>query len=490
MVNIEESEMNRVFKGLLACVLALVALAAQADVFTPYDGPTGMTHYWYNRGGAIRWNALGGDYGEQVGQVLIAANKTAPVTIDITPAAGAEGVFLNAGTSIKFRSRNSQTGPGPLLLINGEPTHITVIADANLTTSATPAGTSGLLTTGASPFMVYFSEPLPANATSITLTFDVYRSFSMQVTLKAYRAFIPRIEDEEPTLGLANNYENDSWIVTHPDVLHVIDFDDPNWFEFSNRPDEGGNREFCSTIETPDSLGGGKALRSLIDATRYSTGCSHHFYAPKYNDNALLDEVYMRYYVRLGADYHGSTDGGKMPGIASQQWYDGQLLCGGSGTTCAGGGKGWTLRGGFNMNNDVNNPVYPRVLLHTYAYHAQQAGGYGDIWTWGARGLVELEKWTAVEWHVKVNTPGIANGVLQVWVDGLLAMDRQDIILRGDESVWDARLMNNMLINSAPWIVHFYGGKEPPYVRDHTALFDNFVMAKSYIGPMRTTALR
>lgn len=465
----------RRFIGVAALCLAACSSAALAgDVYDPYDGPTGMNCSWYNKGGAIRWNESGGDYAEKVGEATFKAYQSADVVIPLQ--AGVDGVVLTKANSIKFYSRETTEGNGPKVMVNGEESDVKVVADASLNCTTTKVlGTNTVFGTEGN-VAIFFDKPVPEGA---SLVLDVYKAYSYGGTLSAYRAVVPVVEDELVRQGLAAKYVSDKGIEADPDVLLVLDFDDPTWHENSNRHTELST---CTTAEAQEPLDGGRVLKSLIRATQYGTGCSHHYYTSKYAGQQL-DEVYMRYYVWLGEDYYGSTDGGKMPGIASESWSDGFLLCGGGGSSCAGGKKGWTLRGGFNMNPDANNPIYPRVPFHTYAYHADQGGEYGDFWSWGPRGLIELKRWTAIEWHVKVNTPGVNDGVLQVWVDGKMAFDKQNVELRG-ALPWDPRVVGDMMIKDAPWIVHFYGGKNPPYVRDHTAVFDKFVVAKSYIGPL------
>lgn len=465
----------RIAAAALALLFGVGVAHAGDDIYAPYDGPTGMNCDWYNRGGAIRWHNKGGDYAEKVSEVPFKAYQSADVVVPL--ATGIEGVILKSNAPIKFYSKETLEGRVPAVLVNGEASDVKVVADASLN-----CGTSQVLGTNTvfgteNNVAVFFDRPLPDGA---SLVLDVYKAYSTPGTLVAHRAVVPRVPDEPVQLGIAEKYKNDEGIKDDPSVLMVLDFDDPEWQALSNKPDE--SYAYCKAVESADSIDGGKALQSLIKATQYGTGCSHHFYTSKYAGQQL-DEVFMRYYVWLNDDYYGSTDGGKMPGVASESWYNGYLLCGGGGSSCAGGKKGWTLRGGFNMNPDANNPIYPRVPFHTYAYHADQNGEYGDFWSWGPRGLIELKKWTSVEWHVKVNTPGVNDGVVQVWVDGRLAFDKQNVKLRG-ELPWDARVVGEMMIKDAPWIVHFYGGKNPPYVRDHTALFDKFVVARQYIGPL------
>jgi hypothetical protein len=98
------------------------------------------------------------------------------------------------------------------------------------------------------------------------------------------------------------------------------------------------------------------------------------------------------------------------------------------------GYNGWSLRGHYLNNCDRENPVYPRVMLATYAYHGGMVGNYGDSWSWtghGEQGAVPLGQWVCIEGEVAANTPGVADGILRAWLDGRLVFEKNDLYLRG-----------------------------------------------------------
>lgn len=115
-------------------------------------------------------------------------------------------------------------------------------------------------------------------------------------------------------------------------------------------------------------------------------------------------------------------------------------------------------------------------MLGTYAYHSQANSIYGEGFPWvmgGMAGLVEPERWYCIEQHVRLNSPGQHNGVLEVWVDGQLALSRSDIRLRDREGLRIQEV----------WMNFFHGGTSAA-PQAMNAYVDNLVIAKKYIGPM------
>jgi hypothetical protein len=143
-------------------------------------------------------------------------------------------------------------------------------------------------------------------------------------------------------------------------------------------------------------------------------------------NGAELEEAWFRVLVWFGPTFHGFIDGsgGKLPGFKNLTDY-----CAGSGVK-ANGYCGWTLRNGFRIGADPQNPGHGHVRIDTYAYHAEQTDFTGSSWAGDYRALVPLEQWACIEQRVKVNTPGVKDGINQLYINGVLVLDRQ-IYLRG-----------------------------------------------------------
>ena len=184
------------------------------------------------------------------------------------------------------------------------------------------------------------------------------------------------------------------------------------------------------------------------------------------------EEIYLRYYLRLGDDWNQTVDGGKLPGIA------GTYNKAGWGSRRSDGTDGWSARGLFGKTLPAGNPLAGRTPIGSYVYHTDQADFTGDSWIWthDRRGLLEKNRWYSIEQHVKLNTPGQADGIIRGWVDGQLAFERTNIRFR---------LVDSLKIEKI-WMNVWHGGLSPsPY--DQHLYIDNVVIARRYIGPMSPT---
>ena len=164
-----------------------------------------------------------------------------------------------------------------------------------------------------------------------------------------------------------------------------------------------------------DALQGesGQCLRVLFPKDKYGasqTGCQ---FLVKLEPR---EEYYARYYVRFGdreGEHWEFAENGMLPG-----------LVGGAANT--GGrrpnGDGWSARLYWRSEGDA----------YVYLYHLDQEGDYGDALPLGHR--FEPGRWCQVTQRVQVNRDGRRDGILQVWVDGDLALDRTDIRFRSGEA--------------------------------------------------------
>jgi hypothetical protein len=297
-------------------------------------------------------------------------------------------------------------------------------------------------------------------------------------------------------LGLATTFPGDQGIDKHPEVLFAERFDgnqiDPRWtpgdrsvrmvlepvspspanaLPAGGAPAPAVGHGAGAALMAPAAIAA-NSLRSSIPAGK-NTGLDLR-YDFKPRGQAEPDEVYMRYYLRLGREWRSITDAGKLPGLAGTY---GKVGWGGRGWD---GQLGWSARGGFIKGLPVDHPLFGRVPLASYVYHSKAGpSGYGETLTWsGAQGtgVVETERWVCVEQFIKLNTPGMEDGVLKAWVDGRLVFERSNFKFRDNPQV---RIQN-------AWMDVYYGGADPS-PRSYSFHIDNVVIAKRYIGPMAST---
>ncbi|MEM8864712.1 MAG: polysaccharide lyase [Planctomycetota bacterium] len=182
------------------------------------------------------------------------------------------------------------------------------------------------------------------------------------------------------------------------------------------------------------------------------------------------EELFLSYRLRFDEGFNYVL-GGKLPG-----------LCGGACNT--GGDKptgydGWSARMMWRTGNWSATPGgSDKGDIVQYVYHPDQPTQFGEDLRWddGATpGWREFEpdRWYHLQHRVVMNTPGIADGVIQGWLDGELVLDVQDIRFREISSIQiDAMNFST-----------FFGGNSEIWeaVKDEQAYFDDFVVSTAFI---------
>ena len=268
--------------------------------------------------------------------------------------------------------------------------------------------------------------------------------------------------------GLAVRYPQDRGIEDDPDVIFATGFEPEDWLSaWSYAQVEPHSYR---TIAAAPGLGFeplvGKALEVVL--FKGHSMALNMLYKFKQETGEEPEEVYFRYYLRLGRDWQPSVQGGKFPGIAGT--YDKA----GWGGRRSDGFNGWSMRGSFGLIGRQGAPA-GHTPVGTYAYHAHLAGTYGEHWPWSLAGSGALarERWYCIEQYVKMNSLRWDDGVMRVWIDGALALNERTVRYRHVERLKIDRI----------WMNIYHGGraKSP---RDMHLFIDNVVVARRYIGPM------
>ena len=271
--------------------------------------------------------------------------------------------------------------------------------------------------------------------------------------------------------GLAAKYPADQGIGRDPAVLFHDDFEtgDPGatWDEIKQRKVRG-----AGTVADPVQ---GEVGPGIVRGRR---SARVRLTPDTWEDITLIkrlkpghDELFMRHYVRYGADYgyHGHGGSGFMADAGKGQFK-------GAGKAPDGDKFFWA----------TFEPIGPRDwdppgALIFYAYWwKMKPDGRGNHWgNWfqpQPDQVPALETWTCIEWRVKVNTPGKSDGELDGWINGQQVGEFRDINWRSVAS-----LKPNM-VQLSLWL-------EPEkYARSgggnsRTVWYDDVVVATKYIGP-------
>ncbi|MEQ8786006.1 MAG: hypothetical protein RIC55_06890 [Pirellulaceae bacterium] len=303
--------------------------------------------------------------------------------------------------------------------------------------------------------------------------------------------------------GLAAKYPGDVGIARDPAVVFVENFDAGPLEEILKRWESVQHREILS-LSSESLTDGGK---SLLMTHVGGQGDGAHLYrrlAPGH------DKLYVRFYVKFARDcapiHHFFHIGGYQPATAWPQ-----------------GGAGRRPRGDERFTIGIE-PHGQSWAWDYYAYWMEMRGSPPRGQTWGNSFLgeskvkVARDTWICVELMTQVNAVGESDGELALWIDGRpishlgrgfprgkwiydkflpgqggegvrwsderrsprqIDFPRDGLPFEGFRWRSDERLKLNFL-----WLL-LYITKSPP---DHESRiwFDNIVVAKEYIGPLRS----
>jgi len=171
-------------------------------------------------------------------------------------------------------------------------------------------------------------------------------------------------------------------------------------------------------------------------------------------------EMWLTYSVKFAKGFDFRL-GGKLPGLAS----GGSAYTGGN---IPKDGKGWSARYMWLSRN--------RLVL--YVYDMDMTGKFGTNMPLNKVTIVP-EQWYRLTQRIRLNTGNKANGVIEVWVNGLKTLSRGDIRWRAD----DKGLIDTMCFST------FHGGNLDtwrPTVTSY-AYFDDFIISsKPPVDLLRT----
>ena len=286
----------------------------------------------------------------------------------------------------------------------------------------------------------------------------------------------------EGNSGLAAKYPNDAGIGADSSVIFADDFESyGSASQLTTRWTEAYHNVRIAT-EAGSTFRGSKALELRIPQTSAEvSNTAAKQLAQK------QDVLFFRYYSKFDSlfDVLGSSHNGAS--INAQFYINGQSTPG-----VPANGTNKFLVAFENWRDEVAAANPGR--LNVYVYHPEQRSQWGDHWF--PSGLIlpfggdpkavfgpqfvtrpdivpELGKWYSYEFMVKANTPGLRDGRVAFWLDGKLVADFTNLRLRD---------VSTLKIDRFSLEFHIKGNPSA----ETRKLYDNVVVATSYIGPVVT----
>lgn len=119
------------------------------------------------------------------------------------------------------------------------------------------------------------------------------------------------------------------------------------------------------------------------------------------------EDVTASFKLRFGPGFD-FVQGGMLPGLGGGEANSAQNVPDGT--------DGWTARASWETGGAMKD----------FVYHPDQAGSYGDEFVWPDVTL-QSDRWYEITQRVVMNTPGEHDGFMQVWLDGALVLDWQQV---------------------------------------------------------------
>ncbi len=463
----------------------------------------GASRDYYNLGARLAWKNFMGDWIDATGmcqglspysQAFIKdSDSTQKVEWDVTDLVKewlsgkikSQGFFLHAVAgkgsyhfwSREYKKERQYTPRLAILTDKGKQIVIEAEADTYLDSSTyqSVGGKSDVLILEGEPkiknILIRFSlEGISAqsfkSASLVLTTFAQYGSSNILIGI--FRSdpggnFFP----EDIQLGIAYNYSQDQGIINNKDVIFAADFEAKNCLKKWSLAEH--NFDIVSSDETNRFVPfSGKALRLWLTRGDHWGSVIKYKFLKKTGHEP--DELFFRYYLRLGNSWNQSVYGGKLPGFL------GTYGKAGWGGRKPNGYDGWSSRGMFLPTiQEKRNPLFGMTPIGNYCYAADQPSKYGNEWVWspGKLGFPVNNKWYCIEQYVKLNSPGIKNGILKAWVGGYQVFEKKDILFR---HTYDLKIEEIVL--------SLYHGGQPVSPYDQHMYIDNVVIARKYIGPV------
>ena len=254
-----------------------------------------------------------------------------------------------------------------------------------------------------------------------------------------------------------------------PNIIWCDDFEDSTplaqkYFEYNS---DGGDFVPVPGIGVEGSVGMQVIWQTgEVDAGNFKRSFGRNPFNSQSHSSADFREIYWRQYLKMQSGWTGNP--GKLSratSLATSNWAQGMIAH----LWSAGDYLLIDPASGIDSNNNLVTTKYNDFANLTWLGSRK---GNTPIFSQVASG-----KWYCVETHVKLNTPGSADGTFEFWIDGNLEANREDLNWVG---TWQDYGIN------AVFFENYWNAGAPA---ERTRYFDNIVISTKQIGCLDSDAI-
>jgi len=249
------------------------------------------------------------------------------------------------------------------------------------------------------------------------------------------------------------------------------------WYDSFDGPDSTQNAYFDltpenATLSDREALGGtGKSMELHYAKGQQGRGNRKILFGDcpfgkPLRKGERFTDIYWRHYVKHQTGWTGApAKMSRATGFVSDSWNQAFIL------------HVWSGQGSTLTLDPVRGVRDGRVVTTKYndfgnfKWLGNSPSGRFPVHSTGEAG-----RWICVEARLKLNTPGKADGVAQLWIDGVLDAERSAMDYRG---TYEDRTINAVLLEA-------YWNSGSPV--DQTRWYDDFVVSTKPIGPVTAPA--
>ena len=205
-------------------------------------------------------------------------------------------------------------------------------------------------------------------------------------------------------------------------IRRKVDFDnhpDGYYTDSQFKSDWKGGELYLPNTTQIQTVDGNKVLASFFPKGTWGRGGGLNQWAEFKDSPDDITEIYWTFRINYQDDFDWGL-GAKLPGIGFGPVQT--LASGGAGPDI--GDKGSSLR----LMQQAGGK------LRMYVYHHGMGDKYGDDMGIGTFGQLKRGEWQELTVRVVANDNGKANGIMQVWLDGILVASVQNIEMRTSAS--------------------------------------------------------